>query len=86
MDILIRIIDLIYWAFWLLILARVILSFIRISPYQNELVRLVYTVTEPVLEPIRRILPPMSGLDFSPLIALLLLDLLRRILYSILLG
>lgn len=86
MDILIRIIDLIYWVFWLLILARVILSFIRISPYQNELVRLVYTVTEPVLEPIRRILPPMSGLDFSPLIALLLLDLLRRILYSILLG
>lgn len=86
MDILVRIIDLFYWAFWILILARVILSFIRISPYQNELVRLVYTVTEPVLEPIRRILPPMSGLDFSPLIALLLLDLLRRILYSILLG
>lgn len=86
MDVLVRIIDILYWAFWILILARVIISFMRVSPYQNELVRLVYTVTEPVLEPIRRILPPMSGLDFSPLIALLLLDLLRRILYGLLLG
>lgn len=86
MGILITVINIVYWIFWLLILARVILSFVRISPYQNELVGIVYQVTEPVLEPIRRILPPMSGLDFSPLIALLLLDVLRRILFSVLLG
>lgn len=70
--------NIIYWAFWILILARVILSFIRIDPY-HPLVRLVYDLTEPILAPIRRILPPMSGLDFSPLIALLLLQLLFRL-------
>jgi YggT family protein len=69
----------------LLILARVIISFTRMSPYDNSLVRMVYELTEPILAPIRRILPPMSGLDFSPLIALLLLDLVRRILFSVLL-
>ena len=86
MAILVSIINLLYWAFWILILARVIISFMRVSPYQNDLVRLVYEVTEPVLEPIRRILPPMGGLDFSPLIALLLLDVLRRILFGVLIG
>ena len=75
-------INFLYWAFWILILARVILSFTRTSPY-HPLVRLVYDLTEPVLAPIRRILPPMSGLDFSPLIALLLLDLLRRLIFEL---
>lgn len=77
-------IDILYWVFWILILARVILSFTRTSPY-HPLVRLVYELTEPVLAPIRRILPPMGGLDFSPLIALLLLDLLRRLIYQLVL-
>ena len=86
MGILVTIINLIYWVFWILILIRVVVSFMRVSPYQNDLVRLVYEFTEPVLEPIRRILPPMGGLDFSPLIALLLLDVLRRILFGFLLG
>lgn len=86
MGIILTIINLLYWFFWILILIRVVVSFMRISPYQNDLVRLVYEFTEPVLEPIRRVLPPMSGLDFSPLIALLLLDVLRRILFSILAG
>jgi len=74
-------INILYWAFWILILARVILSFVRLDPY-HPIVRMVFEVTEPILAPIRRILPPMSGLDFSPLIALLLLDLLRRLLFQ----
>ena len=78
MNFLQSILNIIYWAFWILILARVILSFIRIDPY-HPIVRLVYDLTEPILAPIRRILPPMSGLDFSPLIALLLLQLLFRL-------
>ncbi len=84
MGFLVPIINALYWAFWLLILARVIISFTRMDPY-HPIRRTVYELTEPILAPIRGILPPMSGLDFSPLIALLLLELVRMLLFRLLL-
>ena len=81
MGILLTLIDIVYWILWIAILVRVVVSWLRVSPYENDLVRLVYEVTEPVLEPLRRVLPPMGGLDLSPLIALLLLGFLRQLLY-----
>ncbi len=63
-----------------LILARVILSWIRISPYDprwGSLVTAIYQLTDPIIEPVRRILPPMGGLDFSPIIVLFLLNILQ---------
>ncbi len=49
---------------------------------RNRLVMLImdllYRVTEPALQPIRRILPTLSGLDFSPLVLLILLQFLQR--------
>lgn len=83
MAILATLINLLYYAFLILILARVIVSWTRMSPYDNQLVRWVYELTEPVLQPIRRILPPTAGLDLSPLIALLLLGALRQILFGL---
>jgi len=83
MSFLIPIIDLLYWVFWILILVRVVLSFVQISPY-HPLVQMVYQLTEPILEPIRNIMPRTGMIDFSPLIALLLLGLLRRLIYMIL--
>jgi YggT family protein len=41
-------------------------------------VRTLYAITEPVFAPIRRVIPPMGGLDLSPLIALLLIFFLQR--------
>ena len=41
-------------------------------------VRMLHALTEPVFGPIRRILPPMGGLDLSPLVALLLIFFLQR--------
>ena len=84
MGFLISFVNLLYWAFWLLILARVIISFTRMDPY-HPIRRTVYELTEPILAPIRRILPPSSGLDFSPLIALLLLELVRMLLFQLIL-
>jgi len=83
MSFLIPIIDLLYWVFWILILVRVVLSFIQISPY-HPLVQMVYQLTEPILQPIRNIMPRTGMIDFSPLIALLLLGLLRRLIYMFL--
>ena len=62
--------------FWIIIL-RAILSWVRPDPY-HPLVRLLYAITEPILAPLRRLLPGGGlGLDLSPAIALLVLYFLR---------
>ena len=61
----------------ILFLLRAVASFARLDPYSNDLIRWLYIVTEPVLEPIRSILP-QSGIDFSPMIAMILLFALNR--------
>jgi YggT family protein len=47
--------------------------------------RITYQVTEPLLSPIRRVLPGMGGLDFSPIILLFGLNILRGLLLNIVL-
>ena len=83
MGILIQIINLVYWAFFILIIARIILSFTGMSPY-HPFYQTVLRYTEPFLEPVRRFLPPMGGLDFSPMIVILLLGFLRTFLFRVL--
>jgi len=60
------------------LLLRVMLTWLRISPYSNPFAKLLYDLTEPVLEPIRAIIPPVAMLDLSPLIVMLLLFALER--------
>jgi YggT family protein len=64
---------------WLLILARVIVSW-TMPQGGGGLVAFLYQVTEPLLAPIRRVLPPTGGIDWSPLIAMLILTTLVRLL------
>ncbi len=66
----------------ILIIARVFASWIVRNPY-NRVYHFLITITEPVLGLIRRILPPLMGLDLSPIIAFFLLDLLSRLLASL---
>ncbi len=68
--------------FWLVIIA-VVLSYFM-DPY-HPVRRAVDSVVEPMLAPIRRILPPIAGLDFSPFVLLILIQLLARIIISLLL-
>ena len=64
----------------LIVLVSVVMSWIRLPP-TNPVNQLVEALTEPVLTPIRRVLPPTSGLDFSPMVLLVGLRLLRSILF-----
>jgi YggT family protein len=59
---------------WVIIAAAVI-SWVTPNPY-NPVVRLLRRLTEPVLAPIRQLLPPWKtfGLDFSPMIVILLIQ------------
>jgi YggT family protein len=68
--------------FLIIILIRVVFSFV--SPFPtNPLSRLAWQITEPVLAPVRRLLPPMSGIDLSPMVvgiaALILISVLSSI-------
>ncbi len=67
----------------LVILARVLMSWVNVDPY-SPLARAIIDVTEPVLQPIRNALPPTAGLDFSPVIAIILLQVLGQFLISLL--
>lgn len=80
-ELLLRFIELLVWALWAAILARVIISWLPIgedSPFM-PLVRMVYQITEPILAPIRSVLPNMGMLDLSPMIAIVLMLVLQRI-------
>lgn len=55
------------------IFARAILSWFQMDP-RSPLIQALDTVTEPILEPIRRIMPRLGMIDLSPLIAILLLQ------------
>jgi YggT family protein len=66
---------------YLSILARVIVSWIPISEDSRfaPVVRVIYQVTEPILGPIRRLIPGLGMLDLSPMIAIILLMVIQRI-------
>jgi YggT family protein len=60
----------------LVVLVAVILSWVPLDP-RNPLVTVTRALTEPVLAPIRKALPPMGGLDLSPMVLLIALQILK---------
>lgn len=65
------------------LLVRILFEWIRV-PYSSRAMRFLWNITEPLLAPIRRVLPSFGGLDFSPLIAFFLLNLLQRVVFTML--
>ena len=85
MNLLADFIDLFFTLLSLAILARVLLSWIRVSPY-HPAVEFLYRITEPILAPLRRVIPPVGMVDISPVIALLLLQIIQKVLVAIIRG
>lgn len=67
--------------FLISILIQVVLSWINPGAY-NPLVSLIHSLNEPLMRPARRILPDMGGIDFSPLLVLLLIQLTKMLLVA----
>jgi YggT family protein len=64
------------------VLARVLLTWVpNLDPY-HPAVQLLHQVTEPVLEPARRLIPPIGMIDISPIVVMILLSFLARALMS----
>ena len=70
----------------LVIFAYIITSWLRLpySPWLNRIQRFLYDVTEPYLRIFRRLLPSMGALDFSPIIAVIVLWVIEQVLIRIL--
>jgi YggT family protein len=70
----------------LLIIARVVFSWGQLS-YQNRVMRFLINATEPLLGPLRRMLPPLGWIDISPLVAgIIIWFLLAAVRGTLLLG
>ena len=63
----------------LTILVRVILSWFTPQP-TNVLFKILYQITEPILAPLRRIIPRVGMFDFTPMVAIILLQLIAYLL------
>ena len=73
---------LLYWAlqvYQLVLLARVLMSWIPNLDPNNPIARFLYQATEPVLAPIRNALPPLGGIDLSPLVVFLGISVLMQL-------
>jgi len=65
-------------ALWLVVLGRVLVSWVD-PQFGNPISRFLFETTEPLLAPVRRVLPQAGMFDFAPLIVLLLLGVMMRL-------
>ena len=73
-----RLIHIVLTVYFWIIIARALLSWVNPDPF-NPIVRFLYRATEPVLRPIRRRLPTYQmGLDLSPLVVILVIEIIDR--------
>ena len=64
------------------LLIRIVLSWVPHNPY-NQAIQFLYKITDPVLNPVRKLIPPIKGIDFSPVIVFIGLGIAKRIVEGI---
>ncbi|HEY8495657.1 MAG TPA: YggT family protein [Limnochordales bacterium] len=80
---LIRLVDTLFEVYSWLLIIRILLTWFPVDPY-NPVVRFIARVTDPFLRLFRGILPPIGMLDLSPILAFIVLNLLRRLVVNVL--
>jgi YggT family protein len=74
------VLDLVLWAYVWVLVARAVISWVNPDPY-NPIVQALYKLTEPVLYPVRRLMGGYGlGIDFSPMIVILIIYFLQMFL------
>jgi YggT family protein len=73
-----RILDVCLWLYMWILIIRALISWVNPDPY-NPIVRFLYRATEPVLRPVRRLIPMGNiGIDISPVIVILAIIFLQK--------
>ena len=89
MELLYRLVNYLVILFTVALLARAVLSFLPLlmrPPYPaliSSIDRVVYQITEPVLAPVRRMLPSFGGLDLSTVVVIIVLMFIRQVVASL---
>ena len=68
---------------YFLLIVRIILSWFSVSPY-NEVVQILYKITDPILAPFRRLPLQVGMIDFSPILAFMALWFVRNFVVGVL--
>ena len=71
----------ILYIYLFIIIVQVIISWVNPNAY-NPITTIMYQISEPILKPIRHFIPSSGGLDFSPLVALIIINLLMILIIS----
>ena len=67
------------------LIASIVMSFVMMfsgNMNPHPMLLLVWQITEPIMAPFRRVIPPMGGLDFSPIFIFLIIGLIRNFIYQ----
>ena len=77
-DFLVQFIRILANIMYIALIGRVIISWLNVSS-ANPIASVIYQITEPILAPLRRILPKVGMLDFSPMVAIFIIILVQRV-------
>ena len=67
------------------LIASIVMSFVMMfsgNMNPHPILSLVWQITEPIMSPVRKVIPPMGGLDFSPIFIFLIIGLIRNFIYQ----
>ncbi len=82
---LINFFDLLFTLLTFAIIARALVSWIAIDPY-HPIVVFLNQITEPILAPLRRFIPPIGMMDITPIVAIFLLQILSLLVHNVLIS
>ncbi|MEE9216278.1 MAG: YggT family protein [Anaerolineales bacterium] len=82
MNLIVEIVGLVFTFLWIVVLADVIVSWV-LDPF-HPIRKFLDSIVQPMLNPIRRLVPPIGGLDLSPFVLFIVLDIARRLVLGVL--
>ncbi len=86
MEFLINFFDLLFTLLAFAIIARALISWVPVNP-DNPAIRLLDQITEPIIAPLRRVIPPIGGaIDITPIVALIVIQIVQAIVHNTLVN
>ena len=78
-------VNILFTVLYVAIFLRILMSWVPI-PQDHPIARVLIEITDPILQPLKRVIPPIGMFDISPMVALILLQFLQQVLVSGLRG